>query len=96
MVFQFNKWWEIKILQNDRIETVPCDVTSDYEIIEKSLQSHQPFHMLVNNAGIALIEPFMAASAQNIDKSVYKSEIVLIQFITNDPVDDWRHLIVLF
>jgi short-subunit dehydrogenase len=53
-------------------------VTADEETIRNALAPFLPFHLLVNNAGVAVVKPFLELSSQDIDMYVLFLHFVVV------------------
>ncbi|GMT11510.1 hypothetical protein PFISCL1PPCAC_2807, partial [Pristionchus fissidentatus] len=61
-----------------------ADVTADSEELAALLEKHQPFHGLVNNAGIAVLEPADSTSVDSMERVMavnFRAPVVLSQII---------------
>lgn len=52
--------------QSPKIETVCVDLT-DWDATKKMVQNVLPIDLLVNNAGVALLKPFLEATSEDFD-----------------------------
>uniref|UniRef100_A0A914XKL4 L-xylulose reductase n=1 Tax=Plectus sambesii TaxID=2011161 RepID=A0A914XKL4_9BILA len=75
--------------ENSSIEVVKCDVTGDEKTIRDALAPFQPFDLLVNNAGIAVVKPFLELSPDDIDAMLtvnVKGAMIVAQIVAKEMV----------
>ncbi|VDO05558.1 unnamed protein product, partial [Haemonchus placei] len=74
--------------QHNNISIVVADVTLPESKLSSLLAPHQPFHLLVNNAGVGMLESCLTIS-EEFDTNL-KAPIILAKIVANEMV---RHAI---
>ncbi|KAK5977431.1 Dicarbonyl and L-xylulose reductase, partial [Trichostrongylus colubriformis] len=72
---------------------VVADVTSSESELAALLSSHQPFHLVVNNAGVGLLESCLSISEEALNTQIdvnLKAPIILTKIVANEMI---RHSI---
>ena len=64
---QFNYFWYILFFQCPTIKTVCCDL-NDWDATRKAVQDIGPIDLLVNNAGISLLQNFLDVTPEVYDQ----------------------------
>ncbi|KAK5970751.1 Dicarbonyl and L-xylulose reductase, partial [Trichostrongylus colubriformis] len=78
---------------NSNITVVVADVTSSESKLAALLSSHQPFHLVVNNAGVGLLESCLSISEEALNTQIdvnLKAPIILTKIVANEMI---RHSI---
>ncbi|CAJ0961078.1 unnamed protein product, partial [Mesorhabditis belari] len=73
------------------VTPIVCDVSAKSAVIEKALKPHHPFDGLVNNAGIAILQPALDADQESIDKILtvnLRAPIVLAGIIAKEMISN--------
>ncbi|KAJ1372705.1 hypothetical protein KIN20_034929 [Parelaphostrongylus tenuis] len=79
--------------KHTNISVVSCDVTSCESSLAAHIAPHQPFDFLVNNAGVAALEPFLNIAEEAITKQFdvnLKAPLVLTKIVATQMI---RHSI---
>ncbi|KAK6009476.1 hypothetical protein OSTOST_25587, partial [Ostertagia ostertagi] len=74
---------------HSNITVVVADVTSSESTLSSLLVSHQPFHLLVNNAGVGMLESCLEISEQAMNMQFdvnLKAPIVLTKIVANEMI----------
>jgi len=69
-----------------RVETICLDLT-DWSAVEATINAHQPYDLLVNNAGLAICEPMSEIKQESVDSMVginVKALINVTRLVTSD------------
>ncbi|PIO68760.1 oxidoreductase, short chain dehydrogenase/reductase family protein [Teladorsagia circumcincta] len=75
--------------KHSNITVVVADVTASESTLSSLLAPHQPFHLLVNNAGVGMLEPCLEISEEAINKQFdvnLKAPIVLSKIVAKEMV----------
>ncbi|PIO73062.1 oxidoreductase, short chain dehydrogenase/reductase family protein [Teladorsagia circumcincta] len=75
--------------KHSNITVVVADVTSSESTLSTLLAPHQPFHLLVNNAGVGMLEPCLEISEEAMNKQFdvnLKAPIVLTKIVAKEMV----------
>ncbi|CAI4222638.1 unnamed protein product [Auanema sp. JU1783] len=68
---------------------IVCDVTDSEDAIRRCLEPYQPFGYLVNNAGIAILEPFGEISPESFTRTLdvnVKGPLLISQVVSNEMI----------
>ncbi|PAV84912.1 hypothetical protein WR25_21771 [Diploscapter pachys] len=74
----------------ERVAKVVCDLTASITEIEAKLAPHQPFDGLVNNAGIAVLEPVGHITELAIEQVMtvnFRAPLMLAQLVASEMVN---------
>nr|CDJ96149.1 unnamed protein product [Haemonchus contortus] len=75
--------------KHNNISIVVADVTLPESKLSSLLAPHQPFHLLVNNAGVGLLESCLTISEEALNKQFdtnLKAPIILAKIVANEMV----------
>ncbi|VDM57832.1 unnamed protein product [Angiostrongylus costaricensis] len=79
--------------KHSSISVVNCDVTSCEASIAAHIAPHQPFDFLINNAGVATLEPFLSITEEAMTRQFevnLKAPVVLAKIVADQMI---RHSI---
>uniref|UniRef100_A0A0N5AE63 L-xylulose reductase n=1 Tax=Syphacia muris TaxID=451379 RepID=A0A0N5AE63_9BILA len=80
--------------QFPNVSTVICDVTDSAEKIKLSLKPFQPFHYLVNNAGIVILEDFVNLTEEALTKQFQvnvRGPLIISQIVVSEMIEHGIH-----
>jgi len=75
--------------ESKNIQLVCCDITSSIDVIRNALAPFQPFHHLVNNAAIAILEPFLNFTIDTFDRTMavnVRAPAVISQILATEMI----------